>query len=289
VRKLGILALLLFAESAVAQILAPIVGGGAVSEMDFTLPAPNATFNLTYTNSGATLHWIFPAGSVPATIDSNNPTVNAAAGVVRVQSRDEFKGVTSISDNYNGLVFTGTLPTLPSGLAVLLLDSSTFTGTLPTLPSGLTYLGLNSSTFTGTLPALPSGLTAVVLYASTFTGTLPTLPSGLTCLGLYASTFTGTLPALPSGLTYLDLHSSTFTGYTVGGFATQASLSTSYLQFANVADVNSALVDAATSLGISGRVVCNPFWIAGSSPAPTGAGIAAKATLISAGWTVTTN
>jgi hypothetical protein len=173
--------------------------------MDFTLPAPNATFNLTYTNSGATLHWIFPAGSVPATIDSNNPTVNAAAGVVRVQSRDEFKGVTSISDNYNGLVFTGTLPTLPSGLAVLLLNSSTFTG------------------------------------------------------------------------------------YTVGGFATQASLSTSYLQFANVADVNSALVDAATSLGISGRVVCNPFWIAGSSPAPTGAGIAAKATLISAGWTVTTN
>lgn len=190
--------------AAKAQILQPILLGG-YSEMDFTLPAPNATFNLTYTNSGATLHWIFPAGSVPATIDSNNPTVNATAGVIRVQSRDGFKGVTSISDNFNGLVFTGTLPTLPSGL--------------------------------------------VNLY----------------------------------------LLSSTFTGYTAGGFATQASLSLSYLQFANVADVNSALVDAVTSLGISGRSVCNPFWIVGSSPAPTGAGIAAKATLISAGWTVTTN
>ena len=190
--------------AAKAQILQPILLGG-YSEMDFTLPAPNATFNLTYTNSGATLHWIFPAGSVPATIDSNNPTVNATAGVIRVQSRDGFKGVTSISDNFNGLVFTGTLPTLPSGLTQLFLDASTFTG------------------------------------------------------------------------------------YTAGGFATQASLSTSYLQFANVADVNSALVDAVTSLGISGRSVCNPFWIDGSSPAPTGAGIAAKATLISAGWTVTTN
>ena len=225
-RKLGILALLLFAESAVAQILAPIVGVGAVSEMDFTLPAPNATFNLTYTNSGATLHWIFPAGSVPATVDSNNPSVNATAGLIRVQSRDGFKGVTAISDNFNGLVFTGTLPTLPSGLTYLVLNSSTFTGTLPTLPSGLTYL---------------------VLYFSTFTG------------------------------------------YTAGGFATQASMSSSYLQFSKVADVNSALVDVVTSLGILGRVVCNPFWIAGSSPAPTGAGITAKATLISAGWTVTTN
>jgi hypothetical protein len=211
--------------AAKAQILQPILLGG-YSEMDFTLPAPNATFNLTYTNSGATLHWIFPAGSVPATIDSNNPTVNATAGVIRVQSRDGFKGVTSISDNFNGLVFTGTLPTLPSGL---------------------------------------------------------------TQLSLYFSTFTGTLPTLPSGLTQLYLGSSTFTGYTAGGFATQASLSTSYVQFANVADVNSALVDAVTSLGISGRSVCNPFWIDGSSPAPTGAGIAAKATLISAGWTVTTN
>jgi hypothetical protein len=108
-------------------------------------------------------------------------------------------------------------------------------------------------------------------------------------LYLYFSTFTGTLPTLPSGLVNLYLDSSTFTGYTAGGFATQASLSPSYLQFANVADVNSALVDAVTSLGISGRSVCNPFWIDGSSPAPTGAGIAAKATLISAGWTVTTN
>jgi hypothetical protein len=87
----------------------------------------------------------------------------------------------------------------------------------------------------------------------------------------------------------LLLNSSTFTGYTAGEFATQASMSSSYLQFANVADVNSALVDAVTSLGISGRVVCNPFWIAGSSPAPTGVGVTAKATLISAGWTVTTN
>ena len=232
--------------AAKAQILQPILLGG-YSEMDFTLPAPNATFNLTYTNSGATLHWIFPAGSVPATIDSNNPTVNATAGVIRVQSRDGFKGVTSISDNSNGLVFTGTLPTLPSSLTVLNLGYSTFTGTLPTLPSGLVNLYLGSSTFTGTLPTLPSGLVN------------------------------------------LSLEFSTFTGYTAGGFATQASLSLSYLQFANVADVNSALVDAVTSLGISGRSVCNPFWIDGSSPAPTGAGIAAKATLISAGWTVTTN
>jgi len=119
------------------------------------------------------------------------------------------------------------------------------------------YLG--SSTFTGTLPTLPSGLVYLNLYYSTFTGTLPTLPSGLVNLFLEFSTFTGTLPTLPSGLTNLYLGSSTFTGYTAGGFATQASLSLSYLHFANVADVNSALVDAVTSLGISGRVVCNPF------------------------------
>jgi hypothetical protein len=126
------------------------------------------------------------------------------------------------------------------------------------------------------------------LQTSTFSGTLPTLPAGLTYLELQNSTFSGTLPTLPAGLTVMQLQNSTFSGYTAGSFATQKSLSTSYVQFTTAANVNAALEDAVTSLGISGRVICN-FWIAGSSPAPTGAGLTAAATLTSAGWTVTHN
>jgi hypothetical protein len=253
--------ILILVGSAFGQMIQAIVAG-ALPEMVFTLPAPSASFNMTYTKTGATLHWIWPDGT---TSDSNNPTVNIPAGVIRVQSRDGFSGVTSI---VSGNVLSGTLPLLPTGLIELSINYSTFSGTLPALPAGLADLGLDASAFSGTLPALPAGMITMDLYTSTFSGILPTLPAGLTILYLV---------------------SSTFSGYPAGAFAAQKSLSASYIQFSNVADVNSALVDAVTSLGISGRVICNPFWIAGTSPAPTGAGLTAKAALASAGWTVTTN
>jgi hypothetical protein len=349
-KSIILLLLLLFTSSARAQTDGPFPfsnfgGSAAVPEMDWTLPSASASFNMTYTKTGATLHWIWPDGT---TSDSNSPTVNIPAGIIRVQSKDGFGGVTQIvSSNIlggtlptlpsgltyiqmNNAIFTGTLSPLPSGLTAIYLYDSVFTGTLPTLPSGLTYLQLTNSTFSGTLPTLPSGLTSIQMTYSTFSGTMPVLPSGLISIYLYKSNFTGALPALPSTLTYAQLNSSPFSGtvptlptgltyftsdistfsgtlpmlpsmltgfgvtgslfsgYTSGSLATQKSLTAFHAQMANVSDVNAALEDAVASLSIPGRVLCT-ITLAGSSPAPTGAGLTAKATLISAGWTVTTN
>ena len=147
------------------------------------------------------------------------------------------------------------------------------------------------STFNGTLPALPAGMTGdIYLNNSTFNGTLPALPAGLIGdISLNNSTFNGTLPALPAGLTgSIYLQSSTFSGYTAGALATQKSLAYVYLQATTAAIVNSILADSVTSLSISGRVH-EALSIVGSSPAPTGQGLTDKATLIAAGWTVTTH
>ena len=81
------------------------------------------------------------------------------------------------------------------------------------------------------------------------------------------------------------------TGYTPGSFATQANLSDIEIQGNSWDDVavNACLHDLVTSLSLSGRVVASVDLSGGSMAAPTGDGIADAATLVSAGWTVSTN
>jgi hypothetical protein len=177
-----------------------------------------------------------------------------------------------------------------------------------TLPSfaactGLTEIHINENQFSGPIPSFApcTLLTQFWAHVNQFSGTLPSFAA---CTGLQYFTISSN-PALPdlisgilpsfatcTGLIYFSLTSNTLTGYAVGGFATQRDLNTINLSTNSlpVASIDAILADCVTSLAIPGRVVCTlTLDGVGMAPPSNPAGLANKATLVAAGWTVTTN
>ena len=111
------------------------------------------------------------------------------------------------------------------------------------------------------------------------------------------NSFSGTLPSFSTCTSLVNFYCGYYYGETnafnnvvPGSFATQKSLSTAWF-YGNAfpaSAVNQVLADCVVSLGISGRVVCALNLAGGTNAAPTGQGIVDKATLVAAGWTVTT-
>ena len=131
-------------------------------------------------------------------------------------------------------------------------------------------------------------------YSQNFSGTLPsfaacTLLVNFVC---HDNSFTDTLPSFATCTVLVNFYcdDNSFSNVVAGSFATQKSLSSAQFQVNALpaSAVNQVLADFVVSLGISGRVVCNVDLSGGTNAAPTGQGIVDKATLISAGWTVTT-
>ena len=94
-----------------------------------------------------------------------------------------------------------------------------------------------------------------------------------------------------TGITSLNYYSMLTTPtISAGGLATQPAMTT--LNFSgnalSAAQVNQVLADLVVSLGIRGAVKCT-VTLGGTNAAPTGQGILDKATLVAAGFTVTTN
>ncbi len=111
-------------------------------------------------------------------------------------------------------VITGTLASMPAGMAVLSLynTSSTITGTLASIPAGMQYMDLSStsSTITGTLASMPAGMVVLHLGSTTsaITGTLASMPAGMAVLhlGSTSSTITGGAGApLAVGISWIDI------------------------------------------------------------------------------------
>jgi hypothetical protein len=104
--------------------------------------------------------------------------------------------------------------------------------------------------------------------------------------------FSGTLPpfAACTSLAYFNCNNNQFSDVVAGSFATQKSMNTAHFgsNALPAAAVNQVLADCVVSLGISGRVVCTVNLAGGTNAAPTGQGLTDKATLVAAGWTVTT-
>ena len=163
--------------------------------------------------------------------------------------------------------------------------------------NNLTVVQFFDNKVTGSIPSL-SGLTNLqtfYCYTNQLTGPIPSL-SGLTnlrnfsCSNQTGSTkLTGPIPSL-SGLTNLQTfycHLNQLTGFdggsvsnTLGDFQAQSNQLTSTA-------VNDILAAFVTANRTTGSRILN---LGGSgNAAPTGQGITDKATLISRGWTVTTN
>jgi hypothetical protein len=148
---------------------------------------------------------------------------------------------------------------------------------------------------------LPSFATCTALvsfycFGNSFSGTLPSFATctALTVFQCYNNNFSGTLPSFATCTAlvsfYCGYSGNQFSNVVAGSFATQGLMTAAELSgnALPASAVNQVLADFVVSLGISGRVVCSVNLSGGMNAAPTGQGIIDKATLIAAGWTVTT-
>lgn len=191
---------------------------------------------------------------------------------------------------------TGSIPSLAglTSLATFECQNNQLTGSIPSLAdfTSLVFFNCGVNQLTGVIPSL-TGLTALTTFqcfTNQLTGSIPSL-SGLTLLSIFrcdANQLTGSIPSL-SGLTALTIfrcQDNQLTGFSgsveinLGDFQATNNLLT---QFA-VDAILAAFVAAGRN---SGTRVLN---IGGTgNAAPSAAGITDKNTLISRGWTVTTN
>jgi hypothetical protein len=247
------------------------------AKMSFVTTATSVTFSVTKT--GATLVYAWSDGTFTAT---NSPTKSLPAGTKRIeiQSRDGWKLITYFDCSSNS--FSGTLPSFGTctSLATFYCDHNSFSGTLPSFGTCTSlatfYCGSGSNSFSGTLPSFGTCTSLATFYC-----------------GSGSNSFSGTLPSFGTCTSLANFHcnSNSFSGVVSGSFSTQQSLSNLDLSGCalSVSAVDSVLADCVTSLGISGRVACTISLAGGTNAAPDAAGLANKATLVAAGWTVTTN
>ncbi len=201
-----------------------------------------------------------------------------------------------------GNQFSGTLPSFAACAALTSWYgySNQFSDILPSFAActALTDWRGNTNQFSGILPSFAActALTQWYGHVNQFSGTLPSFAA---CTALvtwqgYSNQFSGTLPSFAACTALTDWYGyiNQFSGYEAGGFATQKFLANLNLITNNlpVASIDAILADLVTSLGISGRVACTVNLSGTGNAAPSDpAGLASKATLVAAGWTVTTN
>ena len=151
--------------------------------------------------------------------------------------------------------------------------------------SKITELRSALGTLTGDVGGLPSGLTLLnVTGSNTLTGDVSGLPAGLTYLSVTGSnTLTGDVSDLPSGLTLLYVTgSNTLTAPVQPVFAT----SMRYILIRGISK-STAFVDTILAAAANVSTWTNEKLVdlRGTNAAPSGAGLASKATILSNGAT----
>ena len=222
--------------------------------------------------------------------------------------------------NQNNL--TGSIPSLTSNPELLTFNchSNQLTGSIPSLSSNAFLQNFNcsnqqgSTKLTGSIPSL-SGLINIQFFncfGNQLTGSIPAL-TGLTSLAVFncsINQLTGTMPAFTglNALQYFNCATNQLTGNIqslsgrnnltqflcnnnqltgLGGTALPASLSFFAAQNNLINDVG---VNKILNLLVAAGSFGGSVNVAGTgNAAPTGQGLTDKATLISRGWTVTTN
>ena len=250
--------------------------------------------------NGAPGTWVpFPTTAV---IDGSNPLTDLSEGTLSVQ------GVYYPWIRLNATAFTGpgTLQARvygykdsffrPAGLSPVPPGVQAIFNTNLVLGNNLTISGYTAWT---TLPSDAfAGLNALLNLALN-NNTLTALPAGvfdnLTALQLLILT-NNALTALPAGvfdnltaLQGLGMDNNALTALPAGVFDNLTALQGLILtnNALTVSAVNQLLAELVATVG--SRVICNLDISGGTNAAPTGQGILDAATLVAAGWTVTTN
>jgi Leucine-rich repeat (LRR) protein len=211
-------------------------------------------------------------------------------------------GLTNLTNFYCATnELTGSIPSL-SGLTNLRdfqCHSNELEGSIPSL-SGLTNLGVfNCSNqrvgaqLTGSIPSLSTlnNLRNFYCHTNQLTGSIPSLSSNWSLLEFYCfgNQLTGSIPNLSTLVSLLDFRcqANQLTGFAGGSVANTLGNFQAQTNQLNSTAVNAILAAFVAANKTTGTRILNLGGTGNS--APTGQGITDKATLISRGWTVTTN
>jgi hypothetical protein len=202
-----------------------------------------------------------------------------------------------ISIIFNTNQVTGSIPNLSSltNLQNFQCHTNQLTGPIPNL-STLT----NLSTFqcminqlTGSIPSLSALTNLVNFYCNTnqLTGPIPSLSASTNLVNFhcYTNQLTGPIPSLSTliNLQEFRCNSNQFTGFNGGSVSNTLGYFDARVNQLTSAAVNAILAAFVAANKTTGTKV---LLLGGTgNGAPTGQGITDKATLISRGWTVTTN
>ena len=183
----------------------------------------------------------------------------------------------------------------PSKLTIVSCYSNQLTGGIPSITTNtaLTTFDFGDNQLTGGIPSFANNtlLTTCYFNDNQLTGNIPSLATNtaLTTFYCYDNQLTGSIPSLANNaaLTIFRCYNNQLTGYagglvsnTLGDFQAQNNLLTTTA-------VNALLSAFVAANRTTGTRTLN---LGGSgNAAPTGQGLTDKATLISRGWTVTTN
>ncbi len=148
---------------------------------------------------------------------------------------------------------------------------------------------------TGSIPSLSANTALANFYCNDnqLTGSIPTL-SANTALGTFScnnNQLTGSIPTLSANTALVTFYcnSNQLTGYVGGAFPASLGTFNAYSNPLTSSAVNAILAGAVAGGRTSASGTCF-LSISGTGPAaPTGQGITDKSTLISRGWTVSTN
>jgi len=242
---------------------------------------------------GAAVSWKFGSGIEKTTMFADTVTTKKIEKLTF--SISDPSKLTIFYCNSNQL--TGSIPSLTANTALTLFYcySNQLTGSIPSLTANtaLTIFYCHVNQLTGSIPSLTAN-TALIQFAcqsNQLTGSIPSLTANtaLTIFYCHINKLTGSIPSLTANtaLTIFYCYSNQLTGYagglvsnTLGDFEAQNNLLT-------VSAVNALLSAFVAANRTTGTRTLN---LGGTgNAAPTGQGITDKATLISRGWTVTTN
>ena len=192
---------------------------------------------------------------------------------------------------------TGSIPSLSNNTALTIFycNNNQLTGSIHSLSANtaLTQFYCYNNQLTGSIPSLSANtaLTVFSCYNNQLTGSIPSLSANtaLTYFYCYSNQLTGSIPSLSNNTALTQFYCGTnqLTGWaggtvsaTLGDFQAQDNL----LPQATVDAILAAFVAAGRSTGTR---VLNLGGTGNATPSATG--LADKATLVSRGWTVTTN
>ena len=192
------------------------------------------------------------------------------------------------------VVFPDSLRTSTT-LQRLSFHSNNLSGSIPDLSANtaMTSFSCYTNQLTGSIPSL-SANTALITFScreNQLTGSIPSLSANtaMTVFSCYSNQLTGSIPSLSANtaMTVFYCYSNQLTGYAGGGVS---------ITLGDFRAENNLLTQAAVDLILSDFVAANKTTgtrilnIGGTgNAAPSAAGLLDKATLVSRGWTVTTN